>query len=309
MVRVLVTGAAGGIGRVVVDELVRRGRHVVAVDRHDTGLASTAAVTRVVADVTDPTAMGTAAQGCDELVHLAAIPHPDAARPVEVFHTNTVGTFVALQAAVEAGVRRAVLASSVSALGMAWSATPLEPQYVPIDEDHPLRPAEEYGLSKLVVEEIAAMFHRRHGIAATVLRFPWVALGPGPLRDRVREVAEDPGAGAATRDLWSYVLAEDLARACAASLGTTGLGFDVLTITAPDTLSELPTEELLHRFFPAVGVRRPIPGTAAAWTTGRAQRLIGFSPAGTWRRSRPADPTEPADPTGDNGDHPTEESP
>ena len=72
-----------------------------------------------------------------------------------MFGNNTLATFAALQAAGAVGITRVVIASSVSAYGTAWSPRPTRARYVPVDEDHPMRAADPYGLSKEVDERTA----------------------------------------------------------------------------------------------------------------------------------------------------------
>lgn len=275
--KAVVTGAAGGLGRYVVAELTRRGHAVVAVDRvgdRDPGA--------VDADVTDLTEMRAACAGCDALIHLAAIPTPRESEPDVVFGNNVQSTFVALQAAADNGIRRAVIASSASALGMAWSPTPLSPLYAPIDEEHPLRPADHYGLSKEVAERIGATVHRQTGMSVTALRFPWIPRGPR-LADAVAAVRADPAQQTPMRDLWSYALPEDVATAAVLAIETADLGFTVLNVVAPDTLSDVPTEELIATYHPTTEIRAALPGSTPAWSTVRAAELIGFTAVHSWR--------------------------
>ncbi len=280
--KVVVTGAAGGLGRHVAAELLRRGHDLVAVDRRGTDDGEPT----VVADVTDLTQMRAACAGCDALIHLAAIPTPRRGEPDVVFGNNVGSTFAALQAAADVGIERAVIASSASALGMAWAEPTFSPLYAPIDEDHPLRPADHYGLSKEVAERIGASIHRQFGMAVTALRFPWLPGGPR-LAEAVSAIRADPAQRTPMRDLWSYALPEDVATAAALVIETPGLGFDVLNIVAPDTLSDIPTEELIATYHPTTELRAPLPGSTPAWSTARAAELVGFAAVHSWRDRLP----------------------
>ena len=108
--RVVVTGAGGLVGRHVAAELVERGHEVVPVDRVPPGDKHNTGVWQVgdVRDVGFMSALMARARP-DALAHLAAIP---LGAPHEVFATNTEATFVALEAAGDAGVARVVIASS-----------------------------------------------------------------------------------------------------------------------------------------------------------------------------------------------------
>lgn len=280
--KVLVTGAAGTIGRAVVTELAGRGHELVALDLAPEVTDLRGVTSTVRADVTSMDDVGRAVAGCSAVVHLAGYVEPRVAPPEVVFTSNVAGAFTALQALADAGGNRAVLASSASALGMAWSPVRFSPRYVPIDEDHPTLPADPYGLSKEVVERTGAMFARRHAMSVAALRFPW-APDDGERWQRIAQVADDPDEDGAVRDLWSYVHPRDVALACALALEADDHGFEVFNVAAADTISELPTAALLRRFHPTTEIREPVAGTAAAWSTRKAQRLLGFTPRYSWR--------------------------
>jgi len=112
--KALVTGAAGFIGSHVVDELVRAGHDVRAMDLAWPRCTerSNRRVERINGDVTDPGACARAVAGCDGVVHLAALVR-DWGPPSEFFRVNVAGTSTLVRAARQAGVRRFVLTSSV----------------------------------------------------------------------------------------------------------------------------------------------------------------------------------------------------
>jgi nucleoside-diphosphate-sugar epimerase len=281
-VKILVTGAAGRIGRYVVPAVLRRGYEVVAADRLPYPDPAPG-VTAVQVDLTDPAQARGAVSGCDGVIHLSGYAAPLPEAPEEGFGNNVVSTFAVLRAAAGAGITRCAVASSASALGMAWARAPEPPIYVPIDEQHPLRPADHYALSKEVLERTCAAFHRETGMSTMVLRFPWVGFGE-ELADRAAKVHADPAEPVALRDLWSYAHPEDVAEAFATAVDTTGLGFEVFNVVAPDTLSDVPTESLIAQHYPTVTVREPLPGTSPAWSTRKAAELLGFRASHSWRR-------------------------
>lgn len=194
-------------------------------------------------------------------------------------------TFAVLQAAYLSGVRKAVIASSISALGPSFSPQPTTPLYAPVDEDHPLLGADPYALSKEVDERTAAMFHRRYGISVAALRFSWVAR-PDEVGEAVARVRQNPAGS--SRTLWSYVDIRDAAAATRLALEADAVAFEVFNVTAADTLSEIPTEELLREFASLVEVRQPVTGNASAYSIAKARRMLGYEPAHTWRVAREA---------------------
>lgn len=73
----------------------------------------------------DPAAVAASMAGCEAIIHCAAIPSPERVEPAELVRNNTMTTFNALEEAWKAGIRTAVLASSGSIYGTAWSPEPI----------------------------------------------------------------------------------------------------------------------------------------------------------------------------------------
>ena len=125
-----------------------------------------------------------AVQGVDAIQHLAAQPWPvdhpalrgqaaEQGLPFDAtFQSNMVGVYYLMQAAVEAGVGRVVMAGSNCALGHGYriSQTPFPFQSLPIDESHPAYPEDSYSYSKLAGEMLLASYTRAYGIRTYVTR-------------------------------------------------------------------------------------------------------------------------------------------
>jgi nucleoside-diphosphate-sugar epimerase len=277
--RVLVTGASGKLGQAVIEELLAHDYEVVAADRRPPPLPRPE-VRFVEIELGDVGQVTTAMSGAQAVIHLGAIPGPNRQADEFVFANNTCATFAVLQAAQLKGVNRAVIASSISALGPSFSPTPTTPLYAPVDEDHPLLGADAYALSKEVDERTAAMFHRRTGMAVAALRFSFVAR-PDEVGESVAGVRRNPAGS--SRTLWSYVDIRDAAAAARLSLEAAGLTFEVFNVTASDTLSDIPTAKLLREFAPSVEIRQSIPGNASAYSIEKARRMLGYVPTHSWR--------------------------
>lgn len=285
--RVLVTGGSGGVGRWVVKDLVDHGYEVVYADwvratppNGDPTAGALAASHFVAVDMLNIRQVAHALEGCEGVVHLAAYPTPLGRPAEETFSNNTRATFHVLQAAMERGIQRAVIASSVSALGMAYARHPFAPLYAPIDEEHPFLGQEAYALSKQVDEATAAMFYRRAGMDIAALRFHWVTQ-PGQARDAA--LRPNHPIARMHNNLWGYVDVRDAAAACRLALASSGLGFQAYNILAADTLRQEPTEDALRRFVPSVEIRAPMPGFTSAWSIDKARRLMGYQPQHSWR--------------------------
>ncbi|WP_203434037.1 NAD-dependent epimerase/dehydratase family protein [Jiangella asiatica] len=279
MERILVTGAAGLIGRTTTWHFARLGAAVTALDLDDPG--DLAADRVVVGDARDRATLASALAGVDAVVHLAAIPAPELGSADQVFATNTAATFAVLDAAGEHGVRRAVIASSINALGYRYGPRPGRPAYLPLDERLPSLAADPYSLSKQVDELTAAAMHRRHGMDVVALRFPMVAGlgGADGLDDRLPGffdvIAGDPGHAAV--DAWLYLETRDAARAVELGLRPARPGAHTVFVAAPETSAPYPTEQLLGAFLPDVSLRRPFPGRTAPVDLTLAGELLGFA--------------------------------
>lgn len=274
--RVLVTGADGRIGRPVVAALLRSGSQVTALspewehpcpaDRRFTGSAS------------DEGLVAEALEGADAVVHLGAIPHPSLGSAREVFTGNTSATFTVLDAAGAAGVRRAVIASSINASGVPMNRHDVMPDRFPLDEEARVDHEDPYSLSKWVDEQTARWAHRHWGMDIVALRLPHVAELPH-LRDAAGKLRKDGDERARlVREGWSYLRLADAAEAVRLGLGREIAGVHVLMIAAPDTLLDEETESALDRYAPGVPRTRVFRAHEAPLSLDRLESVLGWRP-------------------------------
>lgn len=179
--KILVTGADGFIGSHLTETLIKAGYNVRAfvyynsfnswgwLDSAPEDIKSNLDV--FAGDIRDTDAVRQAMEGCDVVMHLAAliaIPYSYYA-PSSYIETNVHGTLNILQAARFHHVNRLVCTSTSEVYGSALS--------VPISEEHPLQPQSPYSASKISADSIAASFYHSFGLPVTILR-PFNTYGP-----------------------------------------------------------------------------------------------------------------------------------
>ena len=166
--RVLVTGAGGTLGHALAPALAAEGHEPVLFDvrRFETPHRLVEGDVRQLQDVRH------AMEGVDLVVHGAALHgiHLRDHTPQDFHELNVTGTFNAWEAAAEAGVRGFIFSSTMGVYGESRLPSG-ENAAVALREDLPLLPADVYGLTKVVGEEMCRYYGRRHGIPSIALRY------------------------------------------------------------------------------------------------------------------------------------------
>ncbi len=274
---VAVTGGNGALGQQVVQDL----SHYTRVTSLDIVPGPEDVRTRY-ADILSLDSLREALTGQDAVVHLAALLLPEDPQD-KLFHVNVMGTWNVLRAASDLGIKKVVILSSECSSGIInISQSPLaRPDYLPVDEAHPLRPLDHYGVSKQIGEVIAQSFARQGEMQVTALR-PTLIIMPGweCYIERVRAVDDD--------GLWSYVMDEDVVQAVRLALELDRDSFDCFYLSARNTFAQEETLSFMERKFggplevrnPELYARNP---HAAIWDLSHAEQILGFDPKGDWR--------------------------
>jgi UDP-glucose 4-epimerase len=322
---ILITGGAGYIGSHALRELRREGLPCVVLDNLSRGhrelvgdadvvvgdIGDTALVRRVIAD-----------HRVSAVMHFAAFAYvgESAADPLLYYANNVAGTVGLLKAILASDVRLLVFSSTCATYGV--------PEAIPIDEDHPQRPINPYGASKLMVERILQDAERAHGLRSVVLRYfnaagadpsgtigewhePETHLIPLALQAAAgqREAVDVFGTDYPTPDgtcVRDYIHVTDLAQAHVLGLRHLegGKPSDVFNLGNGNGFSVRQVLETVERV-----TRRPVASRTAARRPGdpptlvgsaaKARRVLGWAPrfdaleaivetAWNWQQSRPA---------------------
>ncbi|WP_134701957.1 NAD(P)-dependent oxidoreductase [Ammoniphilus sp. YIM 78166] len=277
MKKVVITGGSGLLGRDVIKEFLHHGYDVVNADlKHP----KEALCQTVITDLTNLGQVYGVLAGADAVVHLAAIPvaysHPNEV----TFQNNVMSTYNILEAAGQLGIKKAVISSSESSYGICFSKQNLQPQYVPMDEDHPQLPEESYGLSKIVNEKTADMIHQRTGMQVVSMRLGNV-ISPEMYKN-FPDFIHKPEQRKTI--LWSYIDTRDAATAFRLAVETDGLGSVALNLAADDTSMDIESKLLMETCYPAVKeFRKDLTGFESLLSSEKAKKLLNWKPVHQWR--------------------------
>lgn len=166
--KILVVGGAGYIGSHMVKLLLRAGHAVVTLDNLATGFRDAVVGGEFVqCDLADHAGLDAVFQrhAFDGVMHFASFIQvgESVAKPDTYYRNNFCNTLNLLDAMLAYGVKRFIFSSTAAIFG--------EPEYVPIDEAHPARPINPYGISKWMVEQALADYERAFGLRAVCLRY------------------------------------------------------------------------------------------------------------------------------------------
>lgn len=281
--KVVVTGAAGLLGRHIAAACAEAGHDVLAIDRVAPPKGDFKAVS---ADLGD---LGTAVQllaDADAVLHCAAIPRPSGVAPAEVYRVNMSTVYAVAEGARLAKAGLFVYASSFSVLGYPFAPALPVPRFLPVDESHPVAPQDIYGITKWLGEELVDAMVRQGAFRAISLRMPWIQTPESFERD----IGERRRTPAAAADLWAYLDARDAGAAFASALDWPGQGHLRCYLAASDTYSQRPTLDLVREAFgDEPEMRAALDGHAGLIDTRLAQRELGFRPQHGWRAYPPAE--------------------
>jgi UDP-glucose 4-epimerase len=273
--KIVVTGGSGTIGKYIVDELFRHQYDVGILDivppkRNDIRFHRTDILN--LADVIE------AVKGYDVIVHTAGIPHPLNDPPEKVFTVNVNGTFNTLEAAARNSISKVVFTSSESTLGFAFMTNRMVPQYIPLDELHPMRPQDPYGLSKILCEQMCKTYSARYGMRTICLREPWIWVPEQEMISFYKKLITEYENW--YKNLWAYVHVYDVAKAHRLAIEKNLENLhEVFFITAKENWTGKNSKELLKQYFPeTISFAQDFSGASAIISHDKAKQLLGYEP-------------------------------
>lgn len=295
--KILITGALGYVGRNLIRELEERGHELRLLDRvppekatmfdgNSGGRIDAPLQTKwptLIGEITDASTVKRAVEGVDAVVHLAAVVQGFPDQGYVTFHTNATATFLLIDEARKAGVKRFFCASSINAFGTFYwrvSQRPVVFEKLPLTEDHPVDYEDPYSLSKHVNELTLATFSRGYGMTTAAFRFAGVWS-----QVMYKEAMDSPTGVEANQDrvdkLIQWVHVEDLVRGIRQALEKRDLPLHgVYTMGAADIVCREPTMTLLERFRPDLikKLTRPVLGREPLLSIDKARQTFDYAP-------------------------------
>jgi nucleoside-diphosphate-sugar epimerase len=152
-------------------------------------------------------------------------------------------------------------------------------EYFPIDEKHPDYPTSEYGLTKVMGEEMCRAYTQAFGIQTACLRICTI-VHPGEYAKWGDHVRQPERWG----NMWVYLDVRDAAEGFRLAVENETFRHEVFYMTASTSGVETPAEELIARFFPHVTEIAPdLRGDHPLISSDKARKMLGFDPKYTWQ--------------------------
>ncbi|KAH7391927.1 NAD-dependent epimerase/dehydratase-like protein [Pyrenochaeta sp. MPI-SDFR-AT-0127] len=294
--RIVFTGGSGVAGRHVIDRLLSYGHEVLNVDVVPLNNPN---VHTLKADLTDG-AQAFNSLSChfkvsepfkdpirtpDAVVHFAGIPQPMRIPDNETFRINTIGSYNIIESACKLGIKKIILASSITTYGVTYAEGDVDFLSFPLTEDSPTEPMDVYATSKVCMERIAHSFSKRFkGVDIYCLRISAV-IEPEKHEEKMKEYLTNP------RDwkvhAWSYTDVRDLGSMVNCCLQNDGLGFQVFNAVNGDITiedEEGTTEEWLKKICPNVEITRSMGRRESPMCNRKIREVLGFKEEFPWRK-------------------------
>lgn len=264
--KVLVTGSEGMLGKCLVEELKKEGCNIIPFDKAHGNITDWNSVKGI--------------GKVDMVCHLAAIPSVAYSfeRPHEVMRINAVGTLNMLEFARQQGIKKFVFISSYL-YG--------NPNYLPVDEAHPLQPGNPYAYSKLIAEKFCESYHQSYNLPIVVFR-PFNIYGPNQKEMIIPAIlGQINSEKIVLKDLEpkrDYVYISDVVSAIIAGLKADIGGYEIFNIGTGKSRSVKELAELVlkivGRDIPLVDLkqRRPNEVMDCIADISKARNLLGWVP-------------------------------
>ena len=294
MGRIVVTGGSGKAGQYIISELLDAGHTILNLDLMP---LAHPAVHTLKTDLTDSGQVFNALSGQwvlrepfpeglpprpEAVIHLAGYARNMMVPDNETFRSNTQSTYNIVEAACKLGIRKIIIASSITVYGISFAQGDKDYPSFPVEEDQDVCPTDTYAIAKLCTERVARGFAARFGADIYILRMGRL-IEPNEYDEEIfYSYVHDPMQWKVHG--WSYIDARDLGGMCDAALRTSGLGFQVFNATNDSITNLSSTENFLRTQFPNIPITRQLGENEAPVSNAKIKRLLGFEEKHSWKK-------------------------
>ena len=299
--RVAFTGGSGKVGGHVIKELLHHGHQVLNLDLVELGAKSPELrhVHTLKCDLTDsgqvfsslntymtlgePFPAGSQPRPVDAVIHFAGINKPMVVSDGETFRINVMGTHNMIEAACKLGIKKIIIASSITVYGVSFGQGEREYPSFPVTEEVPTEPTDPYALSKLCSERIAKSYAARFGVDIYCLRIGRVFEPHEYDSDMFWGYVHEPEKW--FQHGWSYTDARDLGMMCHRGLEVSGLGFQIFNaVNTSITNMNDDVRGFLKRLYPNIRHTREMDAQEAPISNRKIREMLQFEEEHPWRR-------------------------
>lgn len=292
--RVVVTGGSGKAGQYVIKELLKAGHTILNLDLVQCPIPE---AFTVQTDLTVSGQVFSAISGQfrlaepfppglpptpDAVIHLAGYSRNMIAPDEETFRANTLSTYNVIEAACKLGIKKIIIASSVTVYGTSFALGDVDFPSFPVDETVDTNPTDTYAIAKLCGERVARGFAARFNADIYALRIGRIFAPEEYNEPLFTSYVHTPERWKAHG--WSYIDARDLGQMCVLGLQKSGLGFRVFNATNDTITNYESTEAFLKRVSPNTPFTRPMGEVEAPISNASVKELLGFREEHPWKK-------------------------
>ncbi|KAJ1708505.1 UDP-glucose-4-epimerase [Aspergillus flavus] len=294
--RIIVTGGSGKAGQYVIHHLLAQGYSILNLDLSPLPPPLNEKVHTLKVDLTDNGQVHGALlshfhltepfrephqQVPDAVIHLAGYARNMIVPDTETYRVNVLSFYNVIEAACRIGVKKIVLASSITVYGVTYAEGDVDYPSFPVDEDVDANPMDVYALSKVCGERTARSFARRFGNDIYVMRLGAV-VAPDEFQEKFDGYVERPEEYKVHG--WAYTDARDIGLMFERCLVTDGLGFEIFNAVNDDiTNFAESTMAFLERMCPNTPITRQMEAREAPVTNRKLKRVLGFKQTCHWQ--------------------------
>jgi nucleoside-diphosphate-sugar epimerase len=168
----------------------------------------------------------------------------------EIFRGNSMATYNVVEAASRLGIKRIVIAGSITVYGVTYAEGDVYYPSFPVEETTDANPMDAYAISKVCGERIARGFTRRYGSDIYVLRIERIVAPEEYKGELFRSYIQAPEKWGVHG--WAYIDARGVGQMCELAVSKAGLGFQIFNAVNDEIANYMPTAEFLSRVCPEV---------------------------------------------------------